>query len=83
VSLGHAIRRGSRRWRRALGLPAISRRATLWLLFTFLGLAFLTATFVVDFVAMLGQYRWRQYDPKDFQREDFLKRPAVPKGGSP
>ena len=64
------IRRTGRRVRRGLGLPALRPRTWLLAILVFLGLIYVGATVVADFVARLGQYAAPQhYEPKDFQRE--------------
>jgi hypothetical protein len=71
-------RRWSRRVRRSLGLPAVSRRAALWILLLFVGLAFLSVTVFSDFATTLSQYRFQHYEPKDFQREEHVEPTSKP-----
>ncbi len=66
-------RRARRRIRRRLGLPALSRRTALLILFLFLGLAYVSVTLLADFFTRLGRYAPQYYEPKDFQREEVLE----------
>lgn len=77
----YPIRRARRRLRRVLGLPVLSRRAALLILLAFLGLAFLSVTVLSEFVVTLSGYRFQQYEPKDFQREELMERAAKPPRG--
>ncbi|MBI3454378.1 MAG: hypothetical protein HY002_01135 [Candidatus Rokubacteria bacterium] len=77
------VRRASHRLRRRLGVPRISRRTALVILFVFIGLALLSATLLADFLATLGGYRVDQYEPKDFQREEYMERTMRPPTGRP
>ncbi|MFN3476313.1 MAG: hypothetical protein ACK4Z6_01985 [Candidatus Methylomirabilales bacterium] len=67
------IRRFGRRFRRRLGLPALSRRTVLAILLLFIGLAFVAVAIVADFLTKTGRYGPHYYEPKDFQREEYLK----------
>jgi len=39
-----------------------------------LALIYVGTTVMADFIVRLDQYRPRYYEPKDFPREEFLKR---------
>jgi len=56
-----------------LGLPALSRRTALVLILLFIGLAFVAVAIVADFLLKTGRYGLQYYEPKDFQREEYLK----------
>lgn len=70
-SLGSKLRitRVGRRIRRRLGLPALRRRTALLILLIFVGVAYVSVTFLADFLTTLDRYAPRYYEPKDFERK--------------
>lgn len=70
---GRWIRRFGRRLRRRLGLPALSRRTALLIFLIFISLVYVGVTLVADFFMKMGRYGPQSYEPKDFQREEYLK----------
>lgn len=70
-----SIRRIGRRIRRRLGLPALRRRAALWILLVFIGVVYVSVTVLADFFVHLNRYAPQYHEPKDFQREE------TPRGG--
>lgn len=69
------LRKRGRRLRRDLGLPILRRRTWLLVFLAFLGLIYLGATVVADFVMKIGEYTAPRYEPRDFSREpkDFSR----------
>ncbi len=68
------ISRTGRRIRRRLGFPRFSRRAWLLALLGLLALIYVGTTVMSDLITKLVQYEPQYYDPKDFPREEFLKK---------
>lgn len=68
------------RVRHRLGLPRTKGTTAVIVLVVFLGLALVSATLLADFVAHMGLYAPRNYEPKDFERGDLVERsrPAPP-----
>lgn len=60
--------------RRRLGLPPFGRRTWLLALLVFLALIYVGTTVMSDFMTKLVQYEPQYYEPKDFPREEFLKK---------
>ncbi|MFQ5960749.1 MAG: hypothetical protein ACE5MG_05090 [Candidatus Methylomirabilales bacterium] len=74
------IRRRMRRLRRRLGLPALRGRTVLLIFLAILGLAYVSATVLGDFIMEMGRYAPKFYEPKDFAREEAVPVPARPEG---
>jgi len=70
------LRRLTRRVRGWLGVPAVSSRTWLMVILLFLGLV-LGVTLLTDFVLKFGHYAPRDYEPKDFQREEQVQRESA------
>jgi hypothetical protein len=60
--------------KRFLGSPRISLRNFVLLLLSLLFLGLLITFSIIKIVESTGKYNTRYYDPRDFQREDMIKK---------